>query len=94
MKEYGTFDDFYKTFRGWKKKEVLEGAYDIARELCEQKKLLEKTNTKNVALSSIIEEIKELVETECYDYEYETYSNMDSEQVTKLAEIIERGKND
>ena len=44
----------------------------------------------NFRLHSIIKEVREKIKEFCWDYDYETYSNMTSNEVKELAEILEK----
>ena len=48
-----------------------------------QKELQQKENT--------IKEAREKIKDFCWDYEYETYSNMTSDEVKELAGILDKG---
>lgn len=39
---------------------------------------------------SIIKEVREKIKEFCWDYEYETYSNMTSNEVKELVEILDK----
>ena len=42
---------------------------------------------------NIIKKVREKIKEFCWDYEYETYSNMTSEEVKELAEILDKEVN-
>ena len=39
---------------------------------------------------NIIKEVREKIKELCWDYEYETYSNMTSDEVKELAELLDK----
>lgn len=41
-------------------------------------------------LENIIKEIREKIKEFCWDYDYETYSNMTSNEVKELVEILDK----
>lgn len=67
------------------------------RETCNDIKelLKENGNKENVikAQDNIIKEVREKIKEFCWDYEYETYSNMTSDEVKELAELLDKEVN-
>ena len=49
---------------------------------------IETQNNKLQQKENIIKEIREKIKEFCWDYEYETYSNMTSDEVKELLEIL------
>lgn len=40
MNKYGTFEDFYNTFKNWSKKDILRRTYDIAQESIQKENII------------------------------------------------------
>lgn len=41
---------------------------------------------------NIIKEVREYIKESCYDYDFDTYSNMTSDEVKELLEILDKGE--
>lgn len=73
----------YETMNG-------ELARDYAELDSENIELLLKKLEENKQLHSIIKEVREKIKEFCWDYDYETYSNMTSNEVKELAELLDK----
>lgn len=60
------------------------------------KELLKENENKEKVIKvqdNIIKEVREKIKEFCWDYEYETYSNMTSDEIKELAELLDKEVN-